>query len=574
MKRSITVLGINDGHDCGAALIRDGKVIAAVQEERLSNIKHHSGVPERSIKEVYKIAKIHPSETDAIAIVSLNRVYSPLEEYPLKVKFFEKIAPIFHGKRFTKLYVSILHKFRSIDHLMKIFKELGIENKEVRFVEHHLAHASSAYRTCPWGYDKDVLVMTADGAGDGVSSTVNIARNGEIERIAWSTFYDSLGNAYYSEITRYLGMKPWDHEYKVMGLAPYGKPEYCIDKMKKIIRLNPKNPLEFQNTFGSYLKSMQPKLYKLLKDQRFDNIAAACQAYYEELMISWVRTAIEKTNINKVAFAGGNILNVKANMRILEIEEVEDAFFYPACGDDGTPVGAALQIYYEICKEEGIKPEFHPLEDLYYGPEYNDEEIKETLKKEGLLEKAEKYDEIEEIVGDLLTKGKIVARFNGRVEWGPRALGNRSILADARDFKVVKKLNTAIKQRDFWMPFAPTILEERMEEYLANARPARYMILAFNTTEKRNEIIAAIHPQDFTARPQTLNSWNPKYRKILKEFEKITGIGGILNTSFNLHGYPIVGTPELALWTFKNSGLEYLAITMKVMEKISKSYKS
>jgi len=567
VKRSITVLGINDGHDCGAALIRDGKVLAAVQEERLSNIKHHSGIPKLSIKEVYKIAKIDPNETDAIAIVSLNRVYSPLEEYPLKVKLFEKASRFFNGKTFAKLYVSILHKFRPIKELLNVLRELGIENKEVRFVEHHLAHASCAYRTCPWGYDKPVLVMTADGAGDGVSSTVNIAEKGEIRRIAWSTFYHSLGNAFYSEITRYLGMKPWDHEYKVMGLAPYGKAELCLEKMKKIIRINPKNKLEFQNTFGSYLKSMQPKLRKLLAYERFDNIAAACQLYYEMLICEWVKNAIEETNINLLAFAGGNFLNVKANKRILEMEEVEDAFFYPACGDDGTPIGAALEVYYEICKEEGIKPEFHKLEDLYYGPEYDEEYIKDVLKKEGLFEKAEKYDDINGLIGELLTKGKIVARFDGRVEWGPRALGNRSILADARDFRVVRELNSAIKQRDFWMPFAPTILEERMEEYLVNARPARYMILAFDTTDKRDEIIAAIHPQDFSARPQTLNEYNLGYRKVIKEFENITGVGGILNTSFNLHGYPIVGTPELAIWTFKNSGLKYLAIGNYLIRK-------
>ncbi|HLI47007.1 MAG TPA: carbamoyltransferase C-terminal domain-containing protein [Geobacterales bacterium] len=567
MANNITVLGINDGHDCGAALIRNGKILAAVQEERLSNIKHHSGTPKLAIREVYKIAGIDPKETNAIAIVSLNRVYSPLEEYPLKVRIFEKASRFFHGKSFAKLYVSILHKFRPIKELMEIFSELGIEDKEVRFVEHHLAHASCAYRTSPWGYDKPVLVMTSDGAGDGVSATVNIAEKGEITRIAWSTFYNSLGNAFYSEITRYLGMKPWDHEYKVMGLAPYGKPELCLEKMKKIIRINPKNKLEFENTFGSYLKSMQPKLRKLLAYERFDNIAAACQLYFEMLVCEWVENAIKKTGISHVAFAGGNFLNVKANKRILELESVEDAFFYPACGDDGTPVGAALQAYYEICKEEGIKPEFHPLEDLYYGPSYDDEEIREVLKKEGMLEKAEKYSDINGVVGEMLTKGKIVARFDGRVEWGPRALGNRSILADARDFRVIRKLNSAIKQRDFWMPFAPTILEERIDEYLIDARPARYMILAFDTTEKRDEIIAAIHPQDFTARPQTLNDWNEGYRKILKEFENITGVGGILNTSFNLHGYPIVGTPELAIWTLKNSGLEYLAIGSYLVRK-------
>lgn len=164
------------------------------------------------------------------------------------------------------------------------------------------------------------------------------------------------------------------------------------------------------------------------------------------------------------------------------------------------------------------------------------------------------------MIGELVAQGKVVARFNGRLEWGPRALGNRSILASARDYRTVWRVNFMIKHRDFWMPFAPTILEERMNEYLVNAKPARYMILSFDTTEKREEIIAAIHPRDFTCRPQTLNEWNPRYRKVLESFEKITGVGGLLNTIFNLHGYPIVGTPELPIWTFENSKLDALAI--------------
>jgi carbamoyltransferase len=446
-------------------------------------------------------------------------------------------------------------------HLYKIFKELGIEDKETVFIEHHLAHASCAYRSSPWPYDEQVLIFTADGAGDGLSSTVSIGEKGEINRIAESIYYDSLGNVFYSEITRYLGMKPWDHEYKVMGLAPYGKPEYCIDKMKRIIRLNPRNPLEFQNRIRAYCEGVQPKLRKLLAGQRFDNIAAAAQLWFEELIISWIRYAIEKTDIHKIACAGGLFLNVKANKRIMEMPEVEDAFFYPAAGDDGTPVGAALQGYYEFCKAEGLQPRKVPLADVYYGPSYSNDEIRDVLKNTGWISKAEFYDDIDSIIGELVVKGKIVARFSGRLEWGPRALGNRSILADARDMKIVRRINSAIKQRDFWMPFAPTILEERMNDYLVNARTAPYMILAFDTTEKRDEIIAAIHPYDYTCRPQTLNdSWNPGYRKILEIFEKSTGVGGLLNTSFNLHGYPIVCTPEQALWTFERSELDALAI--------------
>jgi carbamoyltransferase len=562
-----TTLGINDGHDAGAALVRDGKVLAAVQEERVTNIKHYSGVPAISINEVFRIAKVDPSEIDGIGLVSLIRVYLPLKERPLKVRLFDSLSPYLHSKSFTKLYVKILHRFRKMKELKKALAPLGLLDKEISFVEHHTAHASCAYRTSPWGYAEPTLVMTIDGYGDGVSASVNVGRDGEIARIAWSTHYDSPGNSYYSAITEFLGMKPWDHEYKTMGLAPYGRPDICIDKMRRIIRLNPANPMEFQNTFRSYSNSMIRKLRTVLAGERFDNIAAACQEYYEELFTAWVRNAVTKTGIRKVAFAGGNILNVKANQKVLEIQEVEDAFFYPAAGDEGTATGAALQTYYDTCQADGAKAEHCPLEDLYYGPEYDNEAIWQAIKAQDLTAIATKHGEISHVVGDLLANQNIVARFDGRLEWGPRALGNRSILADPRNQRVVRELNTAVKQRDFWMPFAPTILEERMHDYLIDARPSRYMILAFETTEKREEIIAAIHPQDYTARPQTLNDWNEGYRNVIETFQSATGVGAVLNTSFNLHGYPIVGTPDLALWTFKNSGLEYLAIGDYLLKK-------
>lgn len=547
--------------------MRDGKVVAAVQEERLTNVKHQSGLPRLSVPEVYRIAKVHPSETNSIGIVSLNRVYSPLDDYPLKLKVLERVAPYLHGKSFVKSYVSLLHRSRNTDELGKIFEVLGIQDKEVSFVEHHLAHASCAYRSSPWRYDEPVLVLTIDGAGDGVSSTVNIGEAGTIRRIAWSSFYDSLGNSYYSEITRYLGMKPWDHEYKVMGLAPYGKADFCIEKMEKIIRLSPANPLEFQNTFGRYLKSMQGGLHQLLGGERFDNIAAACQEYYEKLVLQWVKNAVQRTDIHKVAFAGGNVLNVKANMKIMQMAEVEDAFFYPAAGDDGTPVGAALQVYHDVCKRDGLEPAAVPLSDVYYGSEFEDEEIHSALSARGLSASAGKYGDIDGTIGELLTKGKVVARFSGKFEWGPRALGNRSILADPRSQAVAKRLNSAIKQRDFWMPFAPTILEERMADYLILPRQARYMITSFDTTEHRNDIAAAIHPEDLTCRPQTLNDWNPAYRRAIETFEAATGVGAVLNTSFNLHGSPIAGTHEMAIWTFENSKIDALALGSYLIQR-------
>lgn len=560
-KRSITVLGLHDGHDAGAALVQDGKVLAALQEERPRNIKHYSGIPEISMRQVFEIANVHPSKVDVIAVAGLVRTHAPYKENPLRVRLFERLTPFIASQTFAKLYVKILHKFRNMKTLKKCFDELGITEKNVIFVEHHLDHAAAAYHLSPWSYEEPVLIFTADGAGDGLSSTVNIGQNGEIKRIAESIYYDSVGNVFYSEITRYLGLKPWDHEYKVMGLAPYGKAEYCIEQMRKIIRLNPKNPLAFQNTISAYSASVQSKLKKLLNGQRFDNIAAATQLWFEKLMISWIRNAIKETDIHKIACAGGLFLNVKANKLITELSGVEEAFFFPAAGDDGTPVGAALQAYHEVCTRDGRKPEKDQLRDLYFGPTYGNEEIKDILKKTDWIRKAEYYNEIDAQIGEIITKGKIIARCNGRLEWGPRALGNRSILADARDLKVIRKINFAIKHRDFWMPFAPSILEERMHNYLINARSAPYMIMAFDTTERRDDIAAGLHPFDQTCRPQTVNgSWNPGYRQVLESFQEYTGVGGLLNTSFNLHGFPIVCTPEHALWTLENSNLDGLAI--------------
>jgi carbamoyltransferase len=550
------ILGINDGHNAGAALVKDGRVAAAIQEERLRNVKNYSGTPELGIKRVFEISGLSPRDLDAIAVVSLNRTYAPLKEMPLRVRLFEKISPYIHGHAFSKLYVKILHKFRSMKELRRVFKGLDILDKEITFVEHHLAHAACAYYQRPW--DEETAVLTMDGAGDGLSATVNIGRGPNIERVASSTYYDSPGNAFYSEVTAYLGMKRWKHEFKVMGLAPYGRQEYCIDKIRKIIRINPEKPLEFQNIIGACNTQVQKKLRRLLSGERFDNIAAAAQKHFEDITVQWVKNTIRETGLRKIACCGGSFLNVKANKLIREMEEVEEAFFYPAADDGGTAVGAALEVYYRLCERDGIRARRYQLKDLYYGAEYSNEDVEKILKEKGL--KAEYIDEIEGEVAELLAKGKIIARFAGRDEWGPRALGNRSILADPRDTRVIRRLNFAIKMRDFWMPFAPSILESRMAEYLVDPKPARYMIEAFDTTEKASEIIACLHPFDLTARPQTINDWNPGYRKILEEFEATTGVGGILNTSFNLHGWPIVGTPETALWTFENSGLDGVAL--------------
>jgi len=558
------VLGIHDGHNAGAALICNGTVVAAINEERLNNLKNYAGTPILSIKKVFEIANASPSEVDLIAVGCYLRMGDPLKVDGNPIHSLqETISPYLHEKWFVKTYVKLLHLKRETKSLYEVLQELGIRQKKLIFVEHHLTHAACAFYQRPW--KGKTLILTLDGMGDGLSSTVSIGDNFKIKRIAETTFYHSLSNNLYSEITGFLGMKRWEHEYKVMGMAPYGKAEYVIDSLRGIIRINPKNPLEFQNISGSYLKALQPLYQKLLAGQRFDNIAAATQQLFEELVVQWVKNAVKETKIKKIVCAGGGFLNVKANKLLRELPEVEDIFFYPSSDDGGTPVGAAMEGYARFCEDQGTTPTIEPISGVYYGQQFSDQYIQEFIKKKKLQKKSRKVTADE--VAKLLSEGKIIARFAGRDEWGPRALGNRTIMADPRNMKVIRQINFAIKQRDFWMPFAPAILEEDGKRYLKNYRFAPYMIEAFDTNEEAMELIAGLHPFDLTARPQIVNDWNPGWQAIIRAFKKRTGVGSLLNTSFNLHGSPLVGTPEVAYDTLKNSALDGLLLEDWLIER-------
>jgi carbamoyltransferase len=353
--------------------------------------------------------------------------------------------------------------------------------------------------------------------------------------------------------------------------------------MRKMIKINPANGLQFKNTLGHIWiagSAIQPKLRKILQNQRFDNVAAAAQQHLEDIMKKWINNAIKKTGLKKIVCAGGIFLNVKMNMVLrkylqdlspVDNDQKGQIFIYPAPYDSGLPVGCALEGYYQYCKREGTEPVQVPIEQTYYGPCYSNEENKEILNNYinniNSMDSRDKfkydyYDDIDGIAGDLLSKGKVLARCTGRGEWGPRALGNRSIIADPRDSNTIHKINFAIKQRDFWMPFAPSILFERNDDYILDADFSPYMIMAFDSTEKGQRLLpAAIHPYDKTCRPHTVKKdWNPSYYKIIKTFEDITGTAVILNTSFNLHGYPMVESPQTALWTLENSKIDALLL--------------
>lgn len=567
------VLGIHVGHDSGAALIQNGKILAAISEERIRNIKHYSGTPTKSILEVLNIGKIHPSQVTTIAIAGLKTQIHKTTKFSnlLLSDVFLDWSSLNSNSKGLKHFVSHNSHLNILEEVKKSITDAGINIKEIVFVDHHLAHAASAYYLSPWNFNQEVLVFTADGAGDGISSTISTGHRGEISRLkdATSTYYDSVGLILYSNITTFLGMDgDFDH-YKVMGLAPYGKSEKCIDIMKNMIDIDKANPLKFTNLIGPHGIPSQAILRRILSDQRFDNIAAACQSWFEKLITDWIRAGIKKTGIRKIACAGGDFMNVKTNKLILEMDEVDELFVCPASGDEGLAVGAALQANFELSIQDGNICSKTPLKDLYFGTSFSNEQIKKTLKEKDLLSEAQYIDDIDCEIGELLSKeDNIIARFSGQMEWGPRGLGNRSILANASNLEITRKLNHAIKMRDFWMPFGPSILQDRIDDYLINGKYSPHMIIAFDTTNNRKDITAAIHPFDLTCRPQTVSTKeNSGYTNVLKSFESKTGIGGILNTSFNLHGFPIVFNPETAISTFKNSALDYLAVGNYLLKK-------
>jgi len=302
-------------------------------------------------------------------------------------------------------------------------------------------------------------------------------------------------------------------------------------------------------------------LKELLEHKRFDWIAGGLQKFTEAILTRWVSTCLKETGIRRLALGGGIFMNVKVNKLIMELPEVAELFVYPSCGDETNAIGAAYWVY---AQKAGVA-KITPIRDLYLGPEFSNDQVGEVLRRFNFKTpvRYERLTPIEPRVARLLAEGRVVARFKGREEFGARALGNRSILANPADPIVVGLINDAIKARDFWMPFAPSILEERSADYIRNPKRVRapYMILSFDTTDRCDEIRAAIHPFDRTVRPQEVPAdWNPDYHALLKEFERLTGIGAVLNTSFNLHGYPIVSGPEDALDVFDRSGLTHLAI--------------
>ena len=577
--KPLIVVGINDSHDASACVIKNGELVCAISEERLQRVKNRGGFPKRAIEKCLEIAGITIEEVDYVTIgnqqvscANLHNLITSMnirDHYTLEEKYWQ---PVIYDKKDIKLADVFPHhkakggNYYPLQNIPFAFnRELNEEAKEmtsivrreyietyfnlpserVIFVDHHLSHAYFGYYTNPLRTQKkDFLVLTADAGGDGTYETVNVFRNGKHECIHRA--HDNVIAKMYSSITLLLGMKPHEHEYKVMGLAPYSRGYEKERPFKVFMECLDVEGLKFKRNpeMTDFFKYFQEKL----KGCRFDGIAGGVQDFAEELMVKWVSNCIKETGIKDVVISGGLALNIKINKRLAELEMVDSLYIPPGAGDESLSIGSAYVLLDRLKLDQLNYKNIPTLTHAYLGNEASKTEIEQLL-NHPLIQ--ERYDIIANASADdiaqLLAAGEICAVFQGRMEFGPRALGHRSILANPSDQQAVAKINEAIKQRDFWMPFTPSILTERISDYVINPKQINcsYMTIGFDTTPLgRKHLAAAIHPFDKTARPQRVEpESNPLYYKIIKAFERKTGIGAVLNTSLNIHGKPIVMKP-------------------------------
>jgi carbamoyltransferase len=563
----MNVLGITDGITCGAAAVRDGHIVAAVNEERLVRKKMAFGFPSRAIREVLRLARWSPGDVDRVAVATRDNYFAnecrPWDGWfeskrdgSLRSRIFAAasllgpsagtvrgLGRVYHHVR-RPIFVSRRRRIESI-----LREEFDVTAR-VAFLNHHYAHAASAYYTS--GFE-DALVVTLDGGGDGASSQVYEVTGGKFRRLNEVSSYDSLGN-YYAYVTAVCGFKAQKHEGKITGLAAHGVPKY-VDVLDGLITYRDG---QIVNDGRLLFSGALPAIRQVLPpDYRREDLAASIQVHAEQLVTSYVRYWLDRVRARDVALAGGVFANVRINQRVHELESVRRLFVHPAMDDSGLAVGAALLVAH------GGQPGAPgPLPHVYVGPAYGAAEIEAALKATDLPYRYSVNVEAE--VARLLAEGHVVARFNGPMEYGPRALGNRSILYSPTDPSVNEWLNVSLRRTEF-MPFAPSTLEEHAGLCYENVGgatvPARFMTITFQCTPWMRERCPGVVHLDGTARPQLVSrATNRSYYTIIDEFRKRTGLPTIINTSFNIHEEPIVCSPDDAIRAFRTGHLDYLAI--------------
>lgn len=557
------ILGIHCGHDATAALIKEDDIIAVIQEERKSRIKHQNGFPALAIKEVLDIAGITAKDIDYIAIAGNDR----------RVQSIKELWWAISGRRFYS-YGGISKRIKTViaeytKNALRFYNNLRryeLHNKKRYYFEHHLCHASSAYRNS--GLEK-ALIVTLDGVGDDVSASVNIGDKGKITRIVAIGPEDSVGFLYQA-VTEALDFVPVEGEYKTMGLAAYGNKTRLFDYFKGIIdykdmHFKSKYIWESEWNFPAPTIKQHVIFKELLREYKKEDIAASCQAVAENLIYSFVKDAVVKTGINEICAAGGVFLNVKANKLIRENMKPGCFYIHPDAGDGGLALGAAQELLFRLTGNYLRKR----LEHVYFGRGYSNKEIEEELGRHRV--QFSYFADIEKKTAELLCAGKVVGWVQDRMEMGPRALGNRSVIADPRDGTVKELINKHLKKRDWFVPFAPSMIEEDSHVYIKDFNDyAPFMIMAYDVKEEKKDLIPAVVHVDKTIRPQIVNSGtNHRYWKMIKCFKEFSGVGVVLNTSFNRHGLPIVESPKDAIEHLANSNVDILVIGNYVAERAS-----
>ncbi len=554
----MNILGIGGySHDSAAALVCDGELVAAVAEERLTRVKHQGGIPRKAVQYCLDTAGITSDEIDCV-----TGYMKPGLRVMRRVPY--RLSQMFRSPKYSTAYIG--YEFIHNAQYMMGMRSLCGKKAKLHYMEHHPAHAASAFLLSP--FDKAAL-LTLDYIGEFAVTWMGVGEGTRMRCLQSFNYPNSLG-VFYSALTDYLGFLRASDEYKVMGLASYGEPEYYDDFRKIISSMDdgkynidlswlqchylPGSRLgyfsrKFIDRFGIPRKKGEPV------EERHMNIAASVQRVLEDVVLEMLRELHKKTGLDKLCMAGGVALNSAMNGRLLRESPFDDIYIQPASGDDGIAIGGAYQLYHDLTGADRCCV----MRNALLGPGYSNDEIKAFL--DGSKIKYETPESLEDRTAELIADGNIVGWFQGRMEFGPRALGSRSILADPTRSEMKDLLNKYVKHREDFRPFAPSCLEERAGEFFEGCSSSPFMLFVYPVKEDKKSVLPAITHIDGTARVQTVaKDVNPRYYKMIEAFERKRGVPVVLNTSFNVMGEPIVNTPSDAVRCFYSTGIDALAI--------------
>jgi carbamoyltransferase len=556
----VNIVGVSYSmHESAACLVQDGDLKFACAEERLSKVKQDARFPVLAIQAALDHGGLKPSDIDHVAI-GWSRPRTQVW-HDAKLMLTRK-WPL-STTRVERTFLAALKQWRHRGGVLDYRRAFGSPATPVRFIDHHLAHALSAY--CLSGFAESA-VLVIDGRGAREATTLWHAVDGTIQLMERYDYPNSIG-VFYAGVTGMLGFTPLSDEWKVMGLAAYGSPSVDLSPLMQVTEEQYKvagrrffGPSDFDD---SGLRDVTgPRRNGEEPGERHKNLARSAQDACERAMMATLRRVTRLTGSRRLCLAGGVALNCKANGELIRSGLIDDIYVQPAAGDDGACIGAAYAVYQKL----GQRLPNRPLGHSYLGTEHSDEEIESVLRVYKLNYR--RVDDPAKTAAQLLSQNALIGLFQGRMEFGPRALGNRSILSDPRFPENRDRVNEAVKFRENWRPFAPSVLEERGSLYFQDFRPSPYMILSFWATEEGKRKIPAVVHIDGSCRVQSVTrESNAKYYALIAEFERLTGVAAVMNTSFNLKGDAIVESPKDAVQTFFTSGLDYLVIGSFVVDK-------